>query len=94
MRHWRELMPESILDVAYGQLVTRPEQELRRVCRFLDLDWRAEMLDFRDAAVRVRTASVWQVREPLYTRSIGRWRRYAGQLGALGDLMTEESNDR
>jgi hypothetical protein len=93
MQHWRELMPESICDVAYGQLVTRPEQELRRVCRFLDLDWRPEMLDYRDASARVRTASVWQVRQPLYTRSLGRWRHYAGQLGALGDLMTEDSND-
>lgn len=94
MQHWRELMPESILDVGYSQLVSRPEQELRRVCRFLDLDWRAEMLDFRDAPARVRTASVWQVRQPLYTRSLGRWRHYAGHLGALGDLMTEDSNDR
>jgi hypothetical protein len=41
----------------------------------------------------VRTASVWQVREPLYTRSLGRWRHYVGQLGALGDLMTENAND-
>jgi tetratricopeptide (TPR) repeat protein len=94
MQYWRELMPESILDVAYGELVTRPEQELRRVCRFLDLDWCAEMLDFRDASARVRTASVWQVRQPLYTRSLGRWRHYAGHLGALGDLMTEDANDR
>lgn len=94
MQHWKELMPDSILDVAYDRLVTGPEHELRRVCRFLGLDWCAGMLEFRDAAARVRTASVWQVREPLYTRSIGRWRYYAGQLGALGDLMTEESNDR
>ena len=93
MQHWRELMPESILDVAYGRLVTGPEHELRRVCRFLDLDWYAGMLDFRDAAARVRTASVWQVRQPLYTRSLGRWRHYEGQLGALGDLMIEDSND-
>jgi hypothetical protein len=52
------------------------------------------MLDYQDAAARVRTASVWQVRQPLYTRSLGRWRHYAGQLGALGDLMTEDANDR
>ena len=94
MQHWRELMPESILDVAYDRLVTSPEQELRRVCDFLGLDWCAGMLDFRDAAARVRTASVWQVRQPLYTRSLGRWRHYAAQLGALGDLLTEDSNER
>jgi tetratricopeptide (TPR) repeat protein len=94
MQHWRELMPESILDVDYGQLVTRPEQELRKVCRFLDLEECAGMLDFRDAPARVRTASVWQVRQPLYTRSLGRWRQYAGQLGALGDLMTEDPDGR
>lgn len=93
MQHWRPLMQESILDVDYGRLVTSPEPELRGVCRFLGLDWCAGMLDFRNGAARVRTASVWQVRQPLYTRSLGRWRHYAGQLGALGDLMTEDAND-
>ena len=94
MRHWRRLMEESILDVHYGRLVADPERELREVCRFLGLDWHAGMLDFRNTPSRVRTASVWQVRQPLYTRSLGRWRHYAGQLGALGDLMTEDANDR
>lgn len=94
MQHWRVLMQESILDVDYGRLVTSPEHELRAVCRFLGLDWCAGMLDFRNTSARVRTASVWQVRQPLYTRSLGRWRHYAGQLGALGDLMTEDANDR
>jgi tetratricopeptide (TPR) repeat protein len=94
MRHWRGLMEESILDVHYGRLVASPEHELQEVCRFLGLDWHAGMLDFRNTPARVRTASVWQVRQPLYTRSVGRWRHYAGQLGALGDLMTEDANDR
>jgi tetratricopeptide (TPR) repeat protein len=94
MQHWRGLMQESILDVDYGRLVTSPELELREVCRFLGLEWCAGMLDFGNAAARVRTASVWQVRQPLYTRSLGRWRHYAGQLGALGDLMTEDADDR
>lgn len=94
MRHWRALMPESILDVDYGRLVTSPEHELRGVCRFLGLEWSAGMLDFSNTAARVRTASVWQVRQPLYTRSCGRWRHYAGQLGALGDLLTEDANGR
>jgi tetratricopeptide (TPR) repeat protein len=86
MQHWRGLMQESILDVDYGRLVASPERELRDVCGFLGLDWHEAMLDFRDSGARVRTASVWQVRQPLYTRSHGRWRHYAGQLGALGDL--------
>ncbi len=94
MQHWRVLMQDSILDVDYGRLVADPEHELRGLCRFLGLDWDAGMLDFRDGVARVRTASVWQVREPLYTRSLGRWRHYAGQLGALGDLMTEDADGR
>jgi tetratricopeptide (TPR) repeat protein len=94
MQHWRGLMPESMLDVDYGRLVAGPEHELREVCRFLGLDWCDGMLDFRESEARVRTASVWQVRQPLYTRSLGRWRHYAGQLGALGDLMTEDADGR
>ena len=47
------------------------------------LAWDEACLAFHEADSNVRTASVWQVREPLYQRSSGRWRNYAGALGPL-----------
>ncbi|WP_122466509.1 tetratricopeptide repeat-containing sulfotransferase family protein [Brevundimonas lutea] len=87
--HWRRLWPDDILVLDYDALVRDPETHTRRLLTFAGLSWRAEVLDFADRPGAVRTASVWQVREPLYTRSSGRWRRYADRLPpdvlALGD---------
>jgi hypothetical protein len=56
---------------------------------FLGLDWHEGCLDFRNNPTRVRTASVAQVREPVYRRSSGRWRNYERQLAALApNLVT------
>ena len=51
------------------------------------LTWQDGLLDFDRAETPVRTASVWQVREPLHTRSSGRWRNYAEQLRPIVDLL-------
>ena len=50
---------------------------------FLGLEWHEGCLDFQANPTRVRTASVTQVREPLYRKSSGRWRNYERQLAAL-----------
>ncbi len=82
--YWRARLPaERWLTVDYEDLVTAPEPILRRVLDFLDLPWDPACLDHLEAEGGVTTASQWQVREPLYTRSIGRWRRYARWLGPL-----------
>lgn len=80
MAHWKALLPGRILDVSYEHLVRAPEGLLQDVCRFLGVPFQAEMLAFDTLANRVRTASVSQVREPLHTGSIGRWRRFAPWL--------------
>ena len=76
VRHWKTLFPDQILEVQYEELVNRPERTLEEVCGFLGLAWEPRMLEFATQRSRVRTASVWQVREPVHARSIGRWRHY------------------
>ena len=83
MRHWKQHFAADILDVSYDQLVSNPEPELRRVLDFLGLPWDAACLDPSTSAGLVRTASVWQVRQPLHGRSSGRWQNYAGHIGDL-----------
>lgn len=82
MRHWKTLYPD-ILDLDYDALVVEPRPAIERLLAYCGLDWEAAVLDFHKAAAPVRTASVWQVREPLYRRSSGRWRNYERHLGAV-----------
>jgi len=87
MRHWKTLYPD-IFDLDYDALVAEPRPVVERLLGYLGLDWEDGVLDFHKAATPVRTASVWQVREPLYRRASGRWRNYethlAGVRAALG----------
>jgi len=83
MRHWRGLFPDAICDVDYDELVRDPRGVTERLLRFLGLEWDERCLDFHRNRTRVRTASVAQVREPLYRRSSGRWRNYEKHLGGL-----------
>lgn len=83
MHHWRQLYPADILTVPYESVITRPEEEVRRILDFLGLPFEPECLDFHKARGPVKTASVWQVREPLHDRSIGRWKHYEAYLRSL-----------
>jgi tetratricopeptide (TPR) repeat protein len=81
--HWREALPLSMLVVDYERLVADPESESRRLIEFLGLDWNPACLDFHRTERPVFTASAWQVRQPLYRHSVGRWRPHAAHLVPL-----------
>jgi tetratricopeptide (TPR) repeat protein len=87
MRHWHALYGDDILDFSYDDLVRDPEQAVREVLAFLGLDWSNASLTFEGRNNAVKTASVWQVREPLYQRSSGRWRHYATQLAPVAAYL-------
>lgn len=87
MAHWQSLYGDDILDFDYDAFVAAPRPAVERLLAFCGLDWHEACLDFHRTAGAVRTASVWQVREPLYTRSSGRWRHYARHLGPLRALL-------
>ena len=70
-----------MLTIEYEALVA--DLESRRLIEFLDLDWEPACLDFHKTERPVRTASGWQVPQPLFTRSVGRWRKYERHLGPL-----------
>jgi len=83
MAHWRDALPLPILDVAYEDTVADVEMQARRLVEFLGVPWDDRCLDFHNTGRAVQTPSRWQVREPIYTRSVGRWRRYAEHLPEL-----------
>src|SRR5882724_313871 len=82
MSHWKRLFGADILDVSYDSLLRDPKPQLEQVLAFLGLDWDEGCASVGPGRA-VKTASVWQVREPLYTRSSGRSRHYAKQLEDL-----------
>ena len=82
MRHWQALCSDDILTVDYDRLVEQPREVIGEMLGFVGLDWEDSCLEFNRASSMVRTASVWQVRQPLYKRSSGRWRNYEQQLEA------------
>jgi tetratricopeptide (TPR) repeat protein len=80
---WREVLPRPMLEVQYEELIANPEAESRRLIEFLGLDWDPTCLSFHETKRPVTTSSFWQVRQPLYSSSVGRWRNYRKHLGPL-----------
>ena len=87
MAHWREVLPLAMIDVSYEQLVANQEVESRRLVDFCGLDWDPDCLVYHKTGRSVRSASVWQVRQPIYRSSVERWRRYEKQLGHLKQTL-------
>ena len=88
--HWRNVLPQgSIMEVPYAELVEDQERWTRRMLDFLGLEWDERCLAFHTAERPVLTASFWQVRQKLYNRSVGRWRRYEKFIGPLRELRDE-----
>ncbi|HKQ13350.1 MAG TPA: sulfotransferase, partial [Steroidobacteraceae bacterium] len=83
MAHWKSLYGADILDLDYDELVRAPRPAMEQLTSFCGLEWEDACLSFEQQANAVKTASVWQVREPLYRRSSGRWHNYAAQLAPL-----------
>jgi tetratricopeptide (TPR) repeat protein len=83
MAHWQRLYPGDIHTVEYDLLVKDPRPVVAGLLGHLDLPWEERCLDFHQTSAMVRTPSNWQVRQPLYTTSSGRWRHYERHLGPL-----------
>jgi tetratricopeptide (TPR) repeat protein len=88
MAHWRTVLPPGVmLEVQYEELVADFENHARRIVEFCGMDWDPRCLAFYETKRPVRTASVTQVREPIFTSSIGRWREYEPWLAPLFDAL-------
>ena len=83
LAHWCRVGPMPWLDVNYEDLIADVEGQARRLIRFLGLAWDPACLRFHEARRAVRTASMLQVRQPVYPHSVGRWRRYEAILRPL-----------
>jgi tetratricopeptide (TPR) repeat protein len=86
MTHWHRIgIPIHVVD--YAALLDDAPGRVAAMLDFMNLPWEDACLSFHESAARVETASMWQVRQPLYRASLGRWRHYAQHLGDLRALL-------
>jgi tetratricopeptide (TPR) repeat protein len=83
MEHWRQVLPVAMFEVDYEALVTEFETNARAIVAWCGLEWDPACLEFHKTRRPVRTSSVEQVRQPVYTSSIGRWKNYERSLAPL-----------
>jgi hypothetical protein len=94
MDHWRAVLPrDAMLDVQYENVVSDPETEIRRILAYCGLDWDDACIRFHEASRPVRTASVAQVRQPIYRHSVGRWRPDPSILRPLIEGLQAQQTD-
>lgn len=93
MSHWRRVLPVRLLEVDYEDMVADQEGVSRRLIAHCGLPWDDRCLAFDKTERAVRTASVWQVRQPIYKTSVKRWQRYESFLQPLKLALAAGPND-
>lgn len=83
MSHWQNVLPVPIHEVHYESLIRNPEETTRQMVDYCGLPWETGCLDFHNHPRPVLTSSSWQVRQPLYSQSVERWKRYDSYLDPL-----------
>lgn len=88
MAHWSNRFSASIYGIWYEQVVSQPDTELASLTAWLGLPDSDQQRD-RNATSSINTASVWQARQPIYARSVGRWRHYLDSIPELREFSPE-----
>jgi len=89
--HYRSLLPESMLhEIRYEELTGDPKAATKSMTDFLGLAWDETLLHPDQSNDAVRTPSFWQVRQPIHSGSVERWRHYEPWLGEFADLMDRD----
>jgi tetratricopeptide (TPR) repeat protein len=95
MDHWRQVLPEgAMIEVQYEELVGNLEEQARRIVDYCGLEWNDACLSFYNTKRPVHTASVMQVRQPIYNSSVGRWRLYEKELEPFLKALSGNSSQQ
>lgn len=90
MDHWKKVLPEgAFLEVQYEELIADTEGQAKRIIDYCGLEWNDACLNFHQNKRSVRTASITQVRQPIYKSSLARWKHYEEFLWPLRNALKE-----
>lgn len=90
MNHWKQVLPEgTFLDLPYEKMVSDTEGQAKILLNYLDLPWNPECLEFYKNERLVKTASIAQVRKPIYQTSVARWKHFSKHLKPLYELVKD-----
>lgn len=93
MKHWHQVMPGAIYDIEYESLTRHPEREIRNLLSACGLEWQENCLNFDKSEGMVKTASFYQVRQPMYTSSVNLWEQYQEFLGPLLSELDDQKSE-
>jgi hypothetical protein len=94
MDHWESVLPATIHHVDYEETVEDLESVARRIVAACGLAWEPACLEFHRNERPIRTASVTQVRQPVYKRSVARWKKYESEMAELFAGLPVRNEDR
>lgn len=90
MNHWRKVLPaNSFFEIQYEHLIEDTPTYAKQLIDYCGLEWDDACLAFHESKRRVKTASIMQVRQPIYKTSVEKWRRYEKFLGPLREALGE-----
>ena len=87
MKYWNEKFSKDIYNLSYEKLVSDQEKETRKLLKFCNLDWDINCLKPHENKNKVATASLAQVRSPVYKSSIKKWKNYSSYLTELTQII-------
>jgi tetratricopeptide (TPR) repeat protein len=87
MEHWRKVLPLEMIEIGYEDTIADTEKMIRDPLKWLGLEWDARCLAPHTNPRAVETCSQWQVRQPIYNQSVGRWKHYEKHLGILKEAL-------
>ena len=87
MKHWDAVLPDQIYHLHYEALIENPEEEIKGLLRYCQLPWDDRFRTFYASDRVVRTPSLFQVRQPIYSGSGNRWKPYRSYLPELLDAL-------
>lgn len=93
MEHWQQVMPNVMYSLSYEDVIADLRGESVKLLEFCQLPWQEQCLRFYENSQASTTASAAQVRQPIYTRSVDRWRLYAKQLAPLQQMLEDAGID-
>jgi len=90
MTHWRDALPIPMFDLQYEDLINDQEKVTRELVAFCGMTWDDRCLTYHETKRQVSTPSDWQVRQPIYSGSVERWRNYEQHLMPVVELLRAE----